>query len=187
MRQVLLTHASRRHLRHARTAVMMPTPRQRHDPSRRTRTSPANPQRELSITSKRGSNTARTKNKEGGPGVGCDGGGGGCAGSQSNKFGLILATNRPADLDEAVLDRMDELLEFGLPGEAERQRIFSQHLTSYMQPQATGMFSKGTQVTHASRLTSPTRLLSAPPCMNSRMTHHQRCDGRWTCRTWTSI
>lgn len=61
-------------------------------------------------------------------------------------MGLILATNRPADLDEAVLDRMDELLEFGLPGEAERQRIFSQHLTSYMQPHATGMFSKGTQV-----------------------------------------
>ena len=59
---------------------------------------------------------------------------------------MILATNRPTDLDEAVLDRMDELLEFGLPGEVERQRIFSQHLTSYMQPMATGMFSKGTQV-----------------------------------------
>jgi ATPase family AAA domain-containing protein 3A/B len=69
------------------------------------------------------------------------------AGSQSTKVGLILATNRPADLDEAVLDRMDELLEFGLPGAAERQRIFSQHLSMYLRPPASGLFgAKGTEV-----------------------------------------
>ena len=28
---------------------------------------------------------------------------------------LVLASNRPEDLDEAVLDRLDDMLEFGLP------------------------------------------------------------------------
>ena len=36
-------------------------------------------------------------------------------GDQSRDFAVVLATNRPADLDAAVLDRMDEALEFGLP------------------------------------------------------------------------
>jgi ATPase family AAA domain-containing protein 3A/B len=31
-------------------------------------------------------------------------------GSQSARFMLVLATNRPSDLDEALLDRMDEVL-----------------------------------------------------------------------------
>jgi len=30
-------------------------------------------------------------------------------GEQSNRFMLVLATNRPEDLDEALLDRMDEV------------------------------------------------------------------------------
>ena len=37
-------------------------------------------------------------------------------GSASNKFVLVLATNRPADIDKAVLDRLDEMIEFPLPG-----------------------------------------------------------------------
>ena len=37
-------------------------------------------------------------------------------GDQSRDFAVVLATNRPADLDPAVLDRMDEALEFPLPG-----------------------------------------------------------------------
>ena len=37
-------------------------------------------------------------------------------GDQSRDYAVVLATNRPADLDAAVLDRMDEALEFGLPG-----------------------------------------------------------------------
>lgn len=31
-------------------------------------------------------------------------------GAQSSQFMLVLATNRPSDLDEALLDRMDEVL-----------------------------------------------------------------------------
>ncbi len=45
---------------------------------------------------------------------------------------MVLATNRPADLDPAVLDRMDEALEFPLPGVAERRRILQIYLDSYL-------------------------------------------------------
>ncbi len=45
---------------------------------------------------------------------------------------MVLATNRPADLDPAVLDRMDEALEFPLPGPAERARILDIYLNSYI-------------------------------------------------------
>eukprot|EP00976_Prorocentrum_cordatum_P105839 1194338-Prorocentrum_minimum.AAC.5 len=65
-----------------------------------------------------------------------------CAGSQSTKIGLILATNRPSDLDDAICDRMDEMMEFGLPGAHERERIFRAHLLKYMRPPSAGYFSK---------------------------------------------
>mmetsp|Transcript_16518 Transcript_16518/g.22831 ORF Transcript_16518/g.22831 Transcript_16518/m.22831 type:complete len:586 (-) Transcript_16518:251-2008(-) len=62
-------------------------------------------------------------------------------GDQSTSFGLILATNRPSDLDEAAVDRMDEMLEFALPGPEERMRIFKHHLLKYLQPPSAGFFS----------------------------------------------
>ena len=42
-------------------------------------------------------------------------------GDQSRDFAVVLATNRPADLDPAVIDRMDESLEFPLPGKDEKK------------------------------------------------------------------
>mmetsp|Transcript_7889 Transcript_7889/g.17395 ORF Transcript_7889/g.17395 Transcript_7889/m.17395 type:complete len:819 (-) Transcript_7889:96-2552(-) len=36
-------------------------------------------------------------------------------GTPSSQFMMVLATNRPHDLDSAVLDRIDESVEFGLP------------------------------------------------------------------------
>merc|ERR1719223_1191228 len=36
-------------------------------------------------------------------------------GTQSSQFMLVIATNRPGDLDAAVLDRIDESVEFALP------------------------------------------------------------------------
>ena len=51
---------------------------------------------------------------------------------QSRDFAVVLATNRPADLDPAVLDRMDEVLEFPLPGPDERARILQIYLDSYI-------------------------------------------------------
>ena len=53
-------------------------------------------------------------------------------GDQSRDFMVVLATNRPGDLDDAVLDRMDEALEFGLPGKQERQRILQLYLDKYI-------------------------------------------------------
>jgi len=42
------------------------------------------------------------------------------AGEQSRDFCVVLATNRPSDLDPAVIDRTDDAIEFGLPGDSER-------------------------------------------------------------------
>lgn len=53
-------------------------------------------------------------------------------GDQSPDFCLVLATNRPEDLDPAVLDRMDEALLFPLPGESERTKILSVYVDSYL-------------------------------------------------------
>lgn len=53
-------------------------------------------------------------------------------GDQSKDFVLVLATNRPADLDPAVLDRMDEALEFPLPGPEERLHILQIYLDRYI-------------------------------------------------------
>ena len=41
-------------------------------------------------------------------------------GEQSRDFCVVLATNRPSDLDPAVIDRTDDAIEFGLPGPQER-------------------------------------------------------------------
>jgi ATPase family AAA domain-containing protein 3A/B len=53
-------------------------------------------------------------------------------GDQSRDFMVVLATNRPGDLDDAVLDRMDEALEFGLPGEEQRRALVAQYLDRYI-------------------------------------------------------
>ncbi|KAL4525800.1 hypothetical protein Ndes2437A_g04233 [Nannochloris sp. 'desiccata'] len=53
-------------------------------------------------------------------------------GDQSRDFCVVLATNRPADLDPAVIDRMDEALEFALPGSAERKRILDIYFDKYV-------------------------------------------------------
>ena len=37
------------------------------------------------------------------------------ASAQSNDYMLVLATNRPEDLDPAVLDRIDEVVHFDIP------------------------------------------------------------------------
>jgi ATPase family AAA domain-containing protein 3A/B len=44
----------------------------------------------------------------------------------------VLATNRPSDLDPAVIDRTDEALEFGLPARDERHRILQVYFDQYI-------------------------------------------------------
>ncbi|XP_021751890.1 ATPase family AAA domain-containing protein 3-like [Chenopodium quinoa] len=53
-------------------------------------------------------------------------------GDQSKDIVLALATNRPGDLDSAVGDRIDEVLEFPLPGEDERFKLLKLYLDKYI-------------------------------------------------------
>ena len=53
-------------------------------------------------------------------------------GDQSKDIVLALATNRPGDLDSAVADRIDEVLEFPLPGEEERYKLVKLYLDKYI-------------------------------------------------------
>ena len=45
----------------------------------------------------------------------------------------MLATNRPKDLDTAILDRVDEAIEFPLPGEDERLRLLKLYMRKYIE------------------------------------------------------
>uniref|UniRef100_A0A7E4ZTZ7 AAA domain-containing protein n=1 Tax=Panagrellus redivivus TaxID=6233 RepID=A0A7E4ZTZ7_PANRE len=58
-------------------------------------------------------------------------------GEQSRKFMLIVASNQPEQFDWAVNDRLDELVEFDLPGESERERILLQYFDQYIATPAT--------------------------------------------------
>ncbi|CAN8229135.1 unnamed protein product [Cochlearia groenlandica] len=53
-------------------------------------------------------------------------------GDQSRDIVLVLATNRPGDLDSAVTDRIDEVIEFPLPGEEERFKLLNLYLNKYV-------------------------------------------------------
>ncbi|CAG9462978.1 unnamed protein product [Pedinophyceae sp. YPF-701] len=53
-------------------------------------------------------------------------------GDQSRDFVVVLCTNRPSDLDAAVLDRIDEAVEFPLPGEAERKLMLELYIDQYI-------------------------------------------------------
>ncbi|GER49643.1 AAA-type ATPase family protein [Striga asiatica] len=54
-------------------------------------------------------------------------------GDQSRDVVLVLATNRPADLDSAITDRIDEVIEFPLPKEDERFKLLKLYLSKYLQ------------------------------------------------------
>ncbi|CAL5188048.1 unnamed protein product [Lathyrus oleraceus] len=53
-------------------------------------------------------------------------------GDQSRDIVLVLATNRPGDLDSAITDRIDEVIEFPLPGEEERFKLLQLYLNKYL-------------------------------------------------------
>ncbi|XP_057456862.1 uncharacterized protein LOC130747833 [Lotus japonicus] len=59
-------------------------------------------------------------------------------GDQSKDIVLALATNRPGDLDSAVADRIDEVLEFPLPGEGERYKLLKLYLDKYISQAGSG-------------------------------------------------
>lgn len=53
-------------------------------------------------------------------------------GSPTTSFVLVLATNRAEDLDEAVLDRVDETLYFGLPRLDARESLVNLYYNVYV-------------------------------------------------------
>ena len=53
-------------------------------------------------------------------------------GDQSLDIVLVFATNRPRDLDAAITDRIDEVIEFPLPKEEERFRLLKLYLNRYI-------------------------------------------------------
>ncbi|GLU13736.1 hypothetical protein SLE2022_303510 [Rubroshorea leprosula] len=63
-------------------------------------------------------------------------------GDQSRDIVLVLATNRPGDLDGAITDRMDEVLEFPLPGEEERVNLLKLYINKYLYNESDNTSSK---------------------------------------------
>ncbi|KAL9264890.1 ATPase family AAA domain-containing protein [Drosera capensis] len=53
-------------------------------------------------------------------------------GDQSGDIVLVLVTNKPEDIDGAVTNRMDEIIEFPLPGEEERYKLLKLYLSKYL-------------------------------------------------------
>ncbi|XP_043463037.1 ATPase family AAA domain-containing protein 3A homolog [Leptopilina heterotoma] len=58
-------------------------------------------------------------------------------GEQSNKFMLVLASNTPEQFDWAVNDRLDEMVEFILPGREERERLVRLYFDKFVLQPAT--------------------------------------------------
>lgn len=60
-------------------------------------------------------------------------------GEQNPKFMLILASNTPEQFDYAINDRLDEMIEFTLPGLEERERLMRLYFDKFvLQPAAEG-------------------------------------------------
>ena len=53
-------------------------------------------------------------------------------GDQSDTFMLVLASNTPEQLDWAINDRLDEVVEFALPGLDERERLVRLYFEKYV-------------------------------------------------------
>ncbi|KAI6198416.1 AAA domain-containing protein [Aphelenchoides fujianensis] len=71
-------------------------------------------------------------------------------GEQSRKFMLIVASNQPEQFDWAINDRLDELVEFDLPGDNERERILLQYFSEYIvAPASSGARSQRLKVSTA--------------------------------------
>mmetsp|Transcript_22040 Transcript_22040/g.46385 ORF Transcript_22040/g.46385 Transcript_22040/m.46385 type:complete len:574 (-) Transcript_22040:138-1859(-) len=53
-------------------------------------------------------------------------------GTESDQFMMVYASNQPSQFDEAVLDRIDEMVEFDLPGEHERRKMIAMYIEKYL-------------------------------------------------------
>jgi len=70
-------------------------------------------------------------------------------GTESKQCMIVYATNQPDQLDWAINDRTDELIEFGLPGESEREQMIKQYFNMYVEEShnlQSGMFGGPKQI-----------------------------------------
>lgn len=53
-------------------------------------------------------------------------------GTESDQFMMVYASNQPQQFDSAIMDRIDEMVEFNLPGPEERKRMLVQYIETYL-------------------------------------------------------
>jgi len=53
-------------------------------------------------------------------------------GTETDKFMMVYASNQPSQFDEAITDRIDEMVEFALPGESERRKMIALYIEKYL-------------------------------------------------------
>jgi ATPase family AAA domain-containing protein 3A/B len=53
-------------------------------------------------------------------------------GTESDHFMMVYASNQPAQFDEAVMDRIDEMVAFDLPGREERKKMITMYIETYL-------------------------------------------------------
>lgn len=63
-------------------------------------------------------------------------------GEPTSKFMVVYASNQPEQFDWAINDRIDELVEFGLPGLEERCRMLDMYVEKYLR----GQFGRATKI-----------------------------------------
>jgi ATPase family AAA domain-containing protein 3A/B len=53
-------------------------------------------------------------------------------GTESDQFMMVYASNQPSQFDPAILDRIDEMVEFDLPGPDERRAMIALYIDKYL-------------------------------------------------------
>lgn len=53
-------------------------------------------------------------------------------GTESNEFMMVYASNQPSQFDEAIMDRIDEMVEFELPEAHERKKMITMYIEKYL-------------------------------------------------------
>lgn len=53
-------------------------------------------------------------------------------GTESDQFMMVYASNQPSQFDAAVLDRIDEMVSFDLPGPHERRKMIAMYISKYL-------------------------------------------------------
>ena len=80
-------------------------------------------------------------------------------GVQSKKFMMVLATNRPQDIDAAIIDRIDDAMAFTLPTLRERQLLCRLYFKKYI---STDLISSVAAQVEAGALSIDTSAPTAP-------------------------